>query len=70
MAKQNRKLSLVEALANTLFGFIFSLCVQLALNFFYDVEMSFAVASQYTIWFTVASVTRSYVLRRLFNRLQ
>lgn len=64
---QSKLASLVEACVNTAAGFIFSFAIQLTLNYFYDVEMKNSTAAWFVFWFTIASVARSYVIRRLWN---
>lgn len=64
---QSKFASFVEACANTAVGFIFSFGIQKALNFFYGVEMSNQTAAWFVFWFTIASVFRSYVIRRIGN---
>lgn len=65
--KQSKKASLVEAMVNTFAGLVFSFAIQKALNYTYDVEMSNTVAAHFVFWFTVASVVRSYIIRRLWT---
>ena len=64
---QSKLASLVEACVNSAAGFIFSFAIQLMLNYFYDVEMKNSTAAWFVFWFTIASVVRSYVIRRLWN---
>ena len=65
--KQSKLASFIEACANTAFGFIFSFAIQKILNFWYGVEMSDATAMWFVFWFTIASVLRSYIIRRIGN---
>lgn len=67
MKKQSKLASFIEALANTLLGFIFSFGIQLILNHAYEVEMSNATAGWFVFWFTIASIARSYIVRRLWT---
>lgn len=67
MASQSRLGSLVEACVNTFAGLLFSFVIQKTLNHAYDVEMSNETAAHFVFWFTVASVARSYIVRRIFN---
>jgi len=67
MSKQTRLASLAEAFANTALGFVISFGVQKTLNYAYDVQMSNEIALWFVVWFTVASVARSYLLRRLWE---
>lgn len=65
--RQSKRASLVEAVVNTFAGLIFSFGIQKLLNHTYDVEMSNTVAAHFVFWFTVASVVRSYIIRRLWT---
>lgn len=67
MEQQSKIASLVEALVNTAAGFVFSFGIQLILNHAYDVEMSNATAGWFVFWFTIASILRSYIIRRLWT---
>ena len=64
---QSKVASLLEACANTAAGFLFSYFIQLVLNHAYDVEMPNSTAAWFVFWFTVASIIRSYVIRRIAN---
>lgn len=64
---QSKLASFIEALANTIVGFVFSFGIQKLLNLAYDVEMSNTVAVHFVFWFTVASIARSYFIRRVWN---
>ena len=65
--KQTHRQSMVEAVVNTAAGLVFSYFIQEVLVWAYDVHMSHATSVQFVFWFTVASVVRSYALRRFFN---
>lgn len=64
---QSRLGSLVETLTNTALGFLFSYSIQITLNWAYDVEMSNTTAGWFVFWFTVASVLRGFIVRRVFE---
>lgn len=66
---QSKTASLIEAIVNTFAGLMFSFVIQKILNYAYDVEMTNSTAAWFVFWFTVASVFRSYVVRRVFNKL-
>jgi hypothetical protein len=65
---QSRKMSLVEAVINTAIGFAVSLVTWIVLQHAYGIPMSFGDSLQITAWFTIVSIARQYVLRRVFNR--
>jgi hypothetical protein len=65
---QKRKQSLTEAITNTLAGFVISFLIQLLIYPIMDIEVHFTQNIIITLVFTVASIFRGYVLRRLFNK--
>lgn len=67
MARQPKLVSLVEASVGTLFGFVFSFTIQKVLNWAYDVQMTDATAWAFVFWFTLASIVRGYIVRRMFE---
>lgn len=66
---QSRLGSLTEALLNTASGFAVALLLQLAVNRLYGLGLSAGQSLGITLIFTAASVVRSYLWRRYFNRL-
>jgi len=65
--KQTRKQSFIEANINTLAGFIISYITLLILNSVYGMQLSMVQSLEVTLIFTVVSVFRNYLVRRLFN---
>lgn len=61
--------SLVESLINILIGFGIALGSQILIFPMYGVNISFHDNVIITLWFTLISIARSYMLRRLFNRI-
>jgi hypothetical protein len=59
--------SLMESLTNTLIGFGLSFVVWALVARAYGIPMNWATNLQITGIFTVVSIARQYVLRRLFN---
>ena len=66
---QSRKHSLLEAVINTASGFIISLVVTEFLFPVFDLHPSFAANFSITTIFTIISIIRSYICRRIFNHL-
>ncbi len=66
---QPRWLSLLEASANVLAGLVLAFFLQLVLFHAMAIPASIAQSFALTLAFTALSFARSYVLRRLFNRL-
>ena len=64
---QTRLLSLLEALANVVAGLVTSFFLQLVLFSALGITASIAQNLALTAAFAALSITRSYVLRRLFN---
>lgn len=67
---QSRRWSLIEAVANVLVGLGVSLVSQLVIFHLYGVELSLAQNLKIVLWFTLISIVRSYLLRRIFNRIR
>jgi hypothetical protein len=65
---QSRFDSFKEAFVNTGIGFVMSLVLQIILAWWYDTNLTLVQNVQITIWFTILSIARSYVVRRWFNR--
>lgn len=64
---QRRSVSLLEACLNTASGFIVSLIVWHWVAKWYDIPMPLSTNLEITGIFTVVSIVRSYLWRRLFN---
>lgn len=64
---QSRIDSTMEAVTNTAIGFVISLLTWIAVSHAFDIPMPFATNLAITGIFTVVSIARQYVLRRLFN---
>ena len=66
---QSKWQSFVETLINVGTGLVISLVIQtLIMKYYLKIEVSHADNLIITIIFTVASVIRGYVIRRIFNR--
>lgn len=66
---QSKFSSAQEALIGTFIGFFVSLLIQLlVINPLYKLDLQWSGSLEITAIFTIASVLRSYMLRRLFNR--
>lgn len=66
---QSRAMSLVEALTNVVVGYALAVATQVAVFPLVGVEIRTRQMLVVGLVFTVVSIVRSYVLRRLFNRL-
>ena len=70
MRGQSKKLSVVEVIVNVGSGYIISLCIQIMLFPLFDVHMSIADNALMTLAFTVISLLRGYIVRRMFNKIK
>ncbi len=67
--RQSRRLSLVEAAANIALGYGLALLAQALLFPLFGLAVTLAQSLQIGLAFTLLSLVRAYVLRRLFERL-
>lgn len=67
---QSKTLSLIESIANTLVGFLISLLVQLIIYPALDIPVTIYQNILITFVFTIVSITRSYLVRRFFNKIK
>jgi hypothetical protein len=66
---QRKSHSMAEAVTSTATGFLLSLAIQIYLLPLYGVHLTIQSNLQIITVFTVASLLRQYVLRRVFNRI-
>lgn len=66
---QSRTMSLVEALANVAVGFTIAVLTQRAVFPLFSIVTTVSTDLAIGAMFTVVSIVRSYVMRRLFERL-
>jgi len=65
---QSRRMSFVESLANVAIGYGVAVASQVLIFPLFGIHVPFRSNLMIGLWFTVISIVRSYVLRRLFNR--
>ena len=65
---QSKKASLIEAVVNTFIGFLITCAVAPVIYWLADVKMSVFSMGIANILFTIVSVIRNYIIRRVFNR--
>lgn len=65
---QKKSHSLIESLINVLIGYFIALAAQLIIFPRYGIHISMSDNLSIGALFTIVSIARSYVLRRLFNR--
>jgi uncharacterized protein (DUF2062 family) len=68
--KQSRIMSLVEAMANVVVGYGVAVGTQILIFPFFGLHTTLAQSLKMGAVFTAVSIARSYVLRRLFERLR
>ena len=67
---QSRRGSLVESVLNVLFGYWIAVGAQMTIFPMFGVNLPPSDNMKIAVLFTVVSLVRSYLLRRLFNRLK
>lgn len=65
---QTRTQSLIEAILNTLSGFVVTMIVQSLVYPLFNIHTSVGQNFNIALIFTFTSIARSYVWRRVFNR--
>lgn len=68
--KQSRRASLIEVCVSIGTGFILAMCVQVTVAWWWGFPLTFFDNLAITGIFTVVSIIRSYVFRRLFEYLR
>ena len=63
-------MSFVESCANVAIGYGVALLSQLAIFPLFGIKVSLAENLLIGLFFTIISIARSYVVRRLFNRMR
>lgn len=69
MSKQSKKYSVFESIVNTIIGLVTSYVIQLVVFPLYGIKISHSTNLQITLIFFIISFTRSYIIRRVFNKL-
>lgn len=64
---QSKRFSLIESITNTLTGFLVSLLIQVIIYPVLGIPVTIEQNILITSVFTVASILRGYVIRRIFN---
>lgn len=67
---QSKKLSIIEAVSNTVIGLLTSFIIQLIIYPFLNIEVSINQNIFITFVFFIASIIRGYIVRRLFNKIK
>lgn len=67
---QTKKMSLVETCCNVAIGYVVAILSQLLVFPIFDIHIPFSDNLLIGLWFTVISIIRGYLVRRLFNKLK
>jgi len=71
MNRQSRLMSLVESLVNMAVGFVISMSIQQVLFIWlWGINLPLAVNFYIVTIFTIASIIRSFVIRRIFEEIR
>jgi hypothetical protein len=65
---QTKTNSLIETCTNTAIGYLVGLASQLLAFPMFDINIPFSDNLLIGLWFTVISIGRGYVVRRVFNK--
>jgi hypothetical protein len=65
---QNKRASLIESMVNTASGFVVNFAIQLLLFAILSIEVKIEQNLIITATFTIASISRNYIVRRVFNK--
>ncbi len=61
---------MIEVATNIAIGLVVSFISQIVIFKLYDIHISVTQNVEITIWFTVISIIRSYLVRRWFNSMK
>jgi hypothetical protein len=68
--KQSRTMSLIEAVINVVVGYVLAIATQMAVFPMFGMEAAIGEHLAIGLAFVLVSLTRGYLLRRLFDALQ
>ena len=68
--RQSRAMSMIEAMTNVVIGYILAIVTQLVVFPVFGIEAAFVEHLAIGLAFLAVSLTRGYLLRRLFEALQ
>lgn len=67
---QSKKFSLIESVSNVIIGYLVALISQLLVFPLFKINVSLKTNIYIGLWFTGISIGRSYILRRIFNKIK
>jgi len=69
MQIQTKTVSLIESIANVVIGYGVALLSQIIIFPIYGIDISLKTNIAIGIWFTLISIIRSFIVRRIFNKM-
>jgi len=69
MQIQTKTVSLIESIANVVIGYGVALISQIIIFPIYGIDISLKTNIAIGIWFTLISIIRSFIVRRIFNKM-
>ena len=67
---QSKKMSLIETCCNIAIGYVVAVLSQIAIFPLFGINIPIHDNLMIGLWFTIISLIRGYVLRRVFNRIK
>ena len=67
---QSRKMSLIESITNVIVGYSISVLAQVLIFPMFGISATIKENLLIGLCFTVISIARSYILRRIFNKIK
>ena len=67
---QSRKMSLIESITNVIVGYSISVLAQILIFPMFGLSATIKENLLIGLCFTVISIARSYILRRIFNKIK
>jgi len=68
--EQSRKMSLLETVSNVLTGYLIAIMIQLIVFPWFDIETTITDNMQIAAVFTIISIARGYLFRRIFEKIR
>ena len=69
MTGQTKRHSLIESVINVIVGYGVAVASQTVILPLFGITIGLGESAEMALWFTGISIVRSYVLRRLFNKM-
>lgn len=70
MMKQSKGLSAIESITNVIAGLVISFLIQIVIYPLLNIPVTYSEMGIITIVFFIASFLRSYIIRRIFNKIK